>query len=302
MILSRIRNTISGYAITLMAFFIDFISLYFISQIIGDIYNHEVRLNIIYLFIACVISRMFFIPLLKFVALLIFYSHKKNINLVLIKNIFSKKRLNLLSEKEIAQKKEIIINSSELAVVNFDIPLSNIVGEIMLSALVLFFLIYYGFLHEFIEYWYLFLLFGLFFILIIYLSRKFGKNNIVLMKDKISKVDNIFKNLTNLSYSSNLSSVSNYYLEIEKKYNLNSTKFISLNLMNSFFLETIIYTFLFIIITKGVNIDNSSIIENSLISIPFIIRLAPAFTRTMAFVTQLSYGYVAVKNLENYDH
>lgn len=302
MILSRIRNTLSGYTITLLAFFIDFISLYFISQIIGDIYNHEVHLNIIYLFIACVISRMFLIPLLKFAALLIFYNHKKNINLVLIKNILSKKRLNLLSEKEIAQKKEIIINSSELAVVNFDIPLSNIVGEIILSTLVLFFLFYFGFLNEFIEYWYLFLLFALFFVLIVYLSRKFGKMNITFMKNKISKVENIFKNLTNLSYSSDFSSISNYYLEIEKKHNLNSTKFISLNLMNNFFLETLIYTLLFIIVTKGVNIENSTIIENSLISIPFIIRLAPAFTRTMAFVTQLSYGYVAVKNLDNYDH
>lgn len=302
MILSRIRNTLSGYTITLLAFFIDFISLYFISQIIGDIYNHEVHINIIYLFIACVISRMFLIPLLKFTALFIFYNHKKNINLALIKNILSKKRLNLLSEKEIAQKKEIIINSSELAVVNFDIPLSNIVGEIILSALVLFFLFYYGFHNEFIEYWYLFLLFALFFVLIIYLSRKFGKMNITFMKNKISKVENIFKNLTNLSYSSDFSSISNYYLEIEKKHNLNSTKFISLNLMNNFFLETLIYSLLFIIVTKGVNIENSTIIENSLISIPFIIRLAPAFTRTMAFVTQLSYGYVAVKNLDNYDH
>ena len=302
MILSRIRTTFYGYIITLFAFFIDFISLYFISQIIGDIYNHEVNLNIIYLFTFCIISRIFLIPILKFTALFVFYNQKKNINLVLIKNIFIKKRLNLLSEKEIAQKKEIIINSSELAVVNFDIPLSNIVGEIILSALVLFFLFYYGFLNEFLEYWYLFLLFGLFFILIINLSRKFGKTNIVLMKNKISKVENIFKNLTNLSYSSDFNRVSDYYLDIEKKHNFNSTKFISLNLMNNFFLEAVIYTLLFIIVTKGVNIENSSIIENSLISLPFLIRLAPAFTRTMAFVTQLSYGYVAVKNLYNYDN
>lgn len=302
MIFTRFKNTFGGYIITFFAFTVDFITLYFLSDILNSVYNEIISKKIILIFLICIFLRLFLIPLLKFVSLIIFFQHKKKLNETFLLNIIKKKRDNKLTEKEISKNKEILLNSSDLAVVNFDIPLSNIIGEIFIAIMAVVFIVYYGLITEFLEFYYLIFFFGLVFSIIIFLSRKYGKKNIDFMKNKISKIENIFKNLTNFSYSSSSDYLKKYFLDIETKHNLNTSKFITLNLTNNFFLESIIYTFLFIVVTQGIVIDNSSIIERSLVSLPFLVRLAPAFTRTMAYLTQLSYGYTALQNLYSNDN
>ena len=106
MIISRIQSTIFGYIITLISFCLDFFSLYFISQVLSNVYSNNINSTIIYLFIGCIAIRTLLIPNLKFMALLIFYDYKKKNNLELIQNILNKD-LIYYPKKRLHKKKKL---------------------------------------------------------------------------------------------------------------------------------------------------------------------------------------------------
>ena len=232
----------------------------------------------------------------------IFIKKIKDENLILNQFIDNRIRdFNCDENNSINSFKEKLINSSNLAVINFDIPIISIFAEVIFSLGGIVLLIKLFGIKLF--------LFNLpvFTILIVfsrYISRKLKNLGIKILEvteNRLNSIDNISEiaiELSTLKYKNNLRE---YFYKVNKPFNeilkkqIIFTNFLQINTESSAFI--IILVSLVCII---VNVTETSL-SNTATSLAILARMVPSFTRSIAFITQLQFGAPCVKRLSNID-
>tara|TARA_Y100001933_G_C19005815_1_gene566601 strand:- start:3255 stop:4100 length:846 start_codon:yes stop_codon:yes gene_type:complete len=249
------------------------------------------------------------ILLISFRTIIVFLLRKYS-----LKNIFSKKikdennildhfinnRINEFNNdnnKSLNEFKEKLINSCNLAVINFDIPIISIFAEIIFSIGGIFILLrIFG---------YKLLLFNLpaFLILSIfsrYISRKLkdlGKLILDLTEKRLNIIDNISEiaiEVSTLKYNEYLNK---YFYKLNKPYNEILRKQIIYSNMLQISTESTAFIIILIsLICLITNVTQTSL-ANSATSLAVLTRMVPSFTRTIAFITQLQFGVPCIRRL-----
>ncbi len=252
---------------------------------------------------------MLCILLISFRTIIVFLLRKYS-----LKNIFSKKvkdENNILDQfinnrvnefnndnnKSLNEFKEKLINSCNLAVINFDIPIISIFAEIIFSIGGIFLLLrIFG---------YKLLLFNLpaFLILSIfsrYISRKLknlGKLILDLTEKRLNIIDNISEiaiEVSTLKYNENLNK---YFYKLNKPYNdILRKQIIYSNMLQISTESTAFIIILISLVCLITNVTQTSL-ANSATSLAVLTRMVPSFTRTIAFITQLQFGLPCIRRL-----
>ncbi len=281
---------------------LDIFLLMSISSIFQEISSDNFSGDLSLFIILCIL-------LISFRTIIVFLLRKYS-----LKNIFSKKikdennildhfinnRINEFNNdnnKSLNEFKEKLINSCNLAVINFDIPIISIFAEIIFSIGGIFILLrIFG---------YKLLLFNLpaFLILSIfsrYISRKLkdlGKLILDLTEKRLNIIDNISEiaiEVSTLKYNEYLNK---YFYKLNKPYNEILRKQIIYSNMLQISTESTAFIIILIsLICLITNVTQTSL-ANSATSLAVLTRMVPSFTRTIAFITQLQFGVPCIRRL-----
>ena len=225
------------------------------------------------------------------------FSKKLKDEVALVKN-FIQRRVDLDSNnKEVKQFKEKIINSSNLAVINFDIPFFSIVAELIFAFGGIFILLnIFG-----IE----LLLFNLplFIILIIsskYVSRKLKKLGTKILnysEIRLNTIDNISEIAIELSALKYPDQLVNYFLKINSPFNKTLSKQTIISNMTQIYTESAAFVIILICIVSLITNITEANLANTATSLIVLSRLVPSFTRAVCFITQLQFGVPCIREL-----
>ena len=293
-----IKSSIIAYS---FASFLDILLILKISSIFEYITQAPLEKNLFFYIFQCflyiVLRTMFVFILKRFTFNQIFYKKLKD-----EKNIVENYIKNKVRESEnynLNEFKEKLINSSNLAAINFDIPVCSIVAESIfaLGGIMILFNIF-GLR--------LFLFNFPVVILLIIISKVVSKklnnlgNKILQITEKrLNAIDNVSEVAFELSYLNIPNKLIDYFTKINNPYNkILSNQITSTNLMQIITESVAFIIILLSLISLITNISQTSL-ANSATSLVVLSRIVPSFTRTISFVTQLQFGVPCVKRLSN---
>ena len=284
-----------GFSSLLDIFIILRISSIF-DEISQEKFMENITSKVLICFLLITLRTIFVFLLRKYSFKNIFEKKVKDENFILnkfvngrIKNENNAKSLNSFKEK--------LINSCNLAVINFDIPIVSIFAEIIFAiggVLILFKI--FG-----IE---LFLInLPVFTILILFsrfISKKLknlGRTIIDLTEKRLNIIDNISEIAMEVFISDNSINLKKYFNKLNKPYN----KVLGQQIIFSNILQITTESTAFIIILVSLiclltNIAQTSL-ANAATSLAVLSRMVPSFTRSIAFITQLQFGIPCVIRL-----
>ena len=293
-----IRSSIIAYS---FASFLDIFIIFSISKIFSIISSINFNGNI-YLFIfltfVLIIIRTISVHLLRSFSFTKIFNKKLNYEKRFVEHFIETRiRSENNNEKDISMFKEKLINSSNLATINFDIPVFSIVAE-LIFALGGFFILLRIFGINL-----LLLNLPVFIILVIsskFVSKKLsilGKRILDFTDRRINSIDNISEisiELSALKYSDDLS---NYFNMVNKPYNsILSKQIITSNMMQIYTESAAFLIILISLISLITNLTETSL-ANTATSLVVLSRMVPSFTRSISFITQLQFGVPSVKRL-----
>lgn len=299
-----IRQSIAAYS---LASFLDIIIILIISKIFSKITSYDFNGNIyLYVFssLVLIIFRTISVFLLRKFSFGRIFKKKLIFEKIFVEQfIESRIKRGNHNEKDIRIFKEKLINSSNLAAINFDIPIFSIVAELIFSIGGIFILLRIFGLNL------LLLNLPVLVILIIFsrfVSRKLSSlgTKILDFTDKrINTIDNLSEIAIELSALKNASNLIDYFSKINKPYNLVlSQQVISSNMMQIFTESGAFLIILISLICIIANLSETSL-ANTATSLAVLSRMVPSFTRSISFITQLQFGVPSVKRLSQiYDY
>ena len=293
-----IRNSIFAYS---SASLFDIFIILKISSIFVSITSEDFEGDIfrsVFLAIILVFVRTFIVFYLrKYAFREVFYKKlidEKNLVRNFIKFRF-KQKIN--SNKELKIFKEKIINSSNLAVVNFDIPFFSIIAELIFAFGGIFILLkIFGFK---------LLAFNLpiFFILIFfskYVSRKLkilGNKILNFTEKRINAIDNISEIALELSMLENQSPLLDYFTKVNKPFNQILSQQTIISNMTQIYTESSAFIIILICLISLITNITEADLANTATSLIVLSRLVPSFTRSVCFITQLQFGIPCIREL-----
>ena len=292
------RQSIAAYC---FASFLDLFIILIISKIFSEITSYKFDGNI-YIYILStfilIIFRTASIFLLRKFSFSMIFKKKLSLEKIYVENFIDARiRRGNCNEEDLRVFKEKLINSSNLATVNFDIPIFSLVAELIFALGGIFILL------NIFGVKLLLLNLPIFVILIIFsrfVSRKLsslGKRILDLTDKRINTIDNLTEiaiEISALNYSKNLL---DYFSKVNKPYNfILSNQVVTSNMMQIF---TESGAFLIILISLVCIITNLSetSLANTATSLAVLSRMVPSFTRSISFITQLQFGVPSVKRL-----
>lgn len=230
---------------------------------------------------------------------------KKSLDEFEIVKAFIKRRSRTLPDKEnklIAQFKESVINSTQLATVNFDIPMASLIGELLFAFGGVLMLIYSVGIDLIIAIAPIILILMLFLKTVANRMKSFGAEVLKITEDRLARIDNIAEASLELCVSSGQQAAANYFnvpndqLNSLIKRQLTLSSSIQLVVESASFI--IILLCLVLIALKATTLT----MGGAAASLAVLARMVPTITRSIASVTQLHYGIPAVINLYAYKH
>jgi len=294
-----IKKSIFLYSI---ASFIDIYMIINISSIFSkmskDDFSENLSLNIFYCLLIIFFRTIFVFLLRKFSLNYIFNKKKKDENYIV--NKFIDSRIDYINEensKSLNSFKEKLINSCNLAVINFDIPIITIFSELLFAIGGVFILLKIFGIGLFLLNIPIFL-----FIIVFssYISRKLkslGNKIIYLTENRLNSIDNISEialEVSTLNFNENLNK---YFSKLNNQYNNTlSSQIIYSNILQISTESTAFIVILISLTCLIMNVTQTSF-ANTATSLAVLSRMVPSFTRTIAFVTQLQFGVPCVKRL-----
>jgi hypothetical protein len=229
--------------------------------------------------------------------------YKKNIaENKIIENYVSNAHANFTSEtKKIGLVKEKILNSSQIAYVNFDLPILSLLSELTIAIGSLFILM--NLLSLKLVFLTTITLIPIVF-LIRYLSKKlklFGFQMIQLADERIRKLDNVIESSYELNISNNLN-YKEYFNQTNHMFNSIIARQTSTNIGIQIIFETFSFILIGMIIIYSVFGSNPEFnIINTTSALAVLLRAIPTITRTVASITQLNYGIPAIIQINEYE-
>ena len=212
-------------------------------------------------------------------------------------NILKTESKILLMKNDLNLFKEKLVNSSNLAAVNFDIPVASIISELIFATGGIIILLRIFGLKLF--------LFNLpvFFILIIFskfVSRKLnnlGKSILKYTEKRLNAIDNVSVLAIELSAMADSRNLVNYFEKVNQPFNKILSKQIITSNMMQIYTESASFIIILISLISLISGIASTSLANSATSLAVLSRMVPSFTRSISFMTQLQFGIPSVVRL-----
>ncbi len=293
-----IKKSIITYS---LASFFDIFIILFISDIFNKLTTGSSSTNIFYNVMVCmafIAFRTILVFLLrKYAFSRIFYKKIRDEKL-LVDNFIKKRINNILNiENDLNLFKEKLVNSSNLSVVNFDIPIVVVFSELIFAIGGIIILLKIFGLRL--------LLFNLpIFILLLFFSKFvskklniLGKNFLNYTEKRINSIDNVSEIALELSALNRTENLLGYFQKVNEPFNkILNEQIITSNMMQIFTESSSFIIILISLICLVTNITETSL-ANTATSLAVLSRLVPSFTRSVSFITQLQFGLPSVKRL-----
>jgi len=286
-----------GFSSLLDIFIILRISLIF-NQISQEKFIENITSKVFICFLLIIFRTIFVFLLRKYSLKNIFQKKIKDENFIL--NKFIQRRIkDENASKSLNSFKEKLINSCNLAVINFDIPIVSIFAEIIFALGGVFILLKIFGVELFLINLPVFIILILFSKFISNKLKDLGGIIINLTEKRLNSIDNISEIAMEVSISDNNDNLKKYFHKLNKPYNkvLMQQMFFS----NVLQITTESVAFLIILITLVcilINITQTSI-ANAATSLAVLSRMVPSFTRSIAFITQLQFGIPCIIRLSD---
>ena len=292
-----IRNSIISYSV---ASIIDIITILMISSIFDQISEIKFISNVyfyVFLTFLLIIFRTTSVFLLRRISFNIIFKKKIHKEKIIVEQYIANRSKNSSDENDLNLFKEKLVNSSNLAAVNFDIPVASIISELIFTlGGIIILLRIFGFK---------LFLFNLpvFFVLIIFskfVSRKLntlGKSILKYTEKRLNSIDNVSElaiELSALAYSRNLV---NYFENVNQPFNKILSKQIITSNMMQIYTESASFIIILLSLISLVSGISSTSLANSATSLAVLSRMVPSFTRSISFITQLQFGVPSVVRL-----
>lgn len=292
-----IKNSIFAYS---LASFLDIFIILKISDIFNKITEEILDISLYFEVFICIffiISRTIFVTLLRKYAFNKIFHKKTQDEKYLVREFIIRRTKEFNNTDDLNLFKEKLINSTNLAAVNFDIPIISIVSELIFAIGGLF-ILFNIFGKELLVYNLPML------ILLIFSSRviskklnNLGKNFLKYTEKRLNSIDNtseIAIELSALNYPENLL---NYFAKVNKPFNnILNQQIITSNMMQ-IFTESVSFIIILISLICLVTEITDTSLANTATSLALLSRMVPSFTRSISFITQLQFGVPAVKRL-----
>lgn len=299
-----IRNSIISYS---FASFLDIILILIISSIFKKIIEISFYSEVYFFVIQClilVLLRTIFVFLLRKYSFRKIFDKKLKDEEFLVRNFIEERIYYLDDNNKLNLFKEKLINSCNLAAVNFDIPITSICAELIFAIGGIFIL---------------FKIFGvglflynlpILTILVIaskFLSKKLHKLGIIIINStekRLNSIDNISEISFEVSSMKESSKLVDYFSKINNPYNKILSQQIITSNMTQIFTESSAFIIILITLVAIILNTSSMSLTNSATSLAILSRMIPSFTRSIAFFTQLQFGVPCVRRLsklENFD-
>ena len=292
-----IRGSIYAYS---LSSFIDIILILLISEIFRKITDISFDGSIYLLILQCllfIIIRTFFVFCLRRYSFNKIF-RKKFKDEELISKEFIDNRINDLGKQnDVDLFKEKLINSCNLAAVNFDIPVASICAEIIfaLGGLIILLKIF-GFKIFFYNLPVLILLLVCS-KLISNKLRKLGSIILISTEKRLKSIDNVSEISYEISALNQSSKLVDYFSMINNPHNKIMSQQIITSNMNQIYTESSAFIMILTsLVFINLNIAETSL-TNSVTSLAILSRMIPSFTRSIAFITQLQFGSPCVRRL-----
>ena len=292
-----IKNSIIAYS---LASLIDIFIILKISSVFSFITSDNFEGSIIQsisISLILVLTRTIVVFTFKKYAFHEVFSKKLRDVILLVKN-FIKLRVNQdVNNNEVKLFKEKIINSSNLAAINFDIPFFSIVAELIFAFGGIFILLnIFG-----IE----FLLFNLPYFIILIISSKYVSKKLKRLGTKIlnyseirlNTIDNISEIAIELSALNYPNKLVDYFLKINSTFNKTLSKQTIISNMTQIYTESAAFVIILICLLSLITKVTEANLANTATSLIVLSRLVPSFTRAVCFITQLQFGVPCVREL-----
>ena len=299
-----IRDSIISYS---FASFLDIILILIISSIFKKIIEISFYSEVYFFVIQClilVLLRTIFVFLLRKYSFRKIFDKKLKDEEFLVRNFIEERIYYLDDNNNLNLFKEKLINSCNLAAVNFDIPITSICAELIFAIGGIFIL---------------FKIFGvglflynlpILTILVItskFLSKKLHKLGIIIINStekRLNSIDNISEISFEVSSIKESSKLVDYFSKINNPYNKILSQQIITSNMTQIFTESSAFIIILITLVAIILNTSSMSLTNSATSLAILSRMIPSFTRSIAFFTQLQFGVPCVRRLsklENFD-
>ena len=290
-LLNRIFKQRKGHFFSLIAYAADISAVIMVSLVLSNNIGEKYELKKLILFIILIIAlRLVALLFFKRLSYRCFYTEKSNYN----KNLIINSLVTFQNNKEIDidDIREQVVYSSEIAIINFDIPISLIIGEMIVFLTAIIYLNQMVALNDFL----LLVALALFVIagIYIYIVRrvsKLGKAQIKYQEIKLSWLSNILNSRLNLAFNNSFKYISERHLLNETFCNNVNTDFMILNQLTTLLVELML-------LVGAISVLLSAQDVGILLSAsPIIARLAPSVSKIASYISQLAFGIQAVRKI-----
>ena len=291
------RNSIILYS---LASALDIITILMISSIFERISEIKFMSNVyfyVFLTFLLIIFRTTAVFLLRKFSFNIIFKNKLQNEKIIVEQYIENRTKNSSDENDLNLFKEKLVNSSNLAAVNFDIPVSSIISELLFtSGGVIILLRIFG-LKLF--------LFNLpvFFMLIIFskfVSRKLnilGNSILKYTEKRLNAIDNVSVLAIELSAMADSRNLVNYFEKVNQPFNKILSKQIITSNMMQIYTESAAFIIILLSLISLISGISSTSLANSATSLAVLSRMVPSFTRSISFIAQLQFGVPSVVRL-----
>ena len=295
--LKRIYRSIITFIITSL---IDIYVITFISKIFNAIISASNITNLvikIIMILILVVVRTISIYLLKKYSFNLIFKKKNKDELQIINHFIIHRVSNFRDNQALESLKESLINSSNLAAVNFDLPICSIISELIFAAGGLIIMIRLLGLDIILFNFPIFIFLLVFSKLISGKLKTIGNNIVNFTEKRLTTIDNISENSYELSVLKTNKKATYYFNKINYPYNktLGSHLIIS-SAMQLLTESTSFVVILISLISIKFNLLGTDIVSTATV-LAVLSRMVPSITRTIASITQLQYGIPCVKKL-----
>ena len=292
-----IRNSIVSYS---LASTFDIITILIISSIFDRISEIKSISNVysyVFLTILLIIFRTTLVFLLRKISFNIIFKQKFQKEKIIVEQYIENRSKNSSDENDLNLFKEKLVNSSNLAAVNFDIPVASLISELIFALGGIIILLRIFGLRLF--------LFNLpvFFVLIIFskfVSKKLnnlGKSILKYTEKRLNSIDNVSELAIELSALADSRNLVNYFEKVNQPFNKILSKQIITSNMMQIYTESASFIIILLSLISLISGISSTSLANSATSLAVLSRMVPSFTRSISFITQLQFGVPSVVRL-----
>ena len=278
-------------------FIISYISTKF-TQIINSRSNQEL-FTVVLITGLLIFIRTILVYFLKKKSFFMIFKKKNTDESKIINQFINTRVFDYKNNDSIEIFKESLINSSNLAAINFDLPICSILAEIVFAIGGIFIILNLLGIKIVLLNMPIFILLLIFSKFISDNLRKMGRKIINLTEKRLTNIDNISENSYDLSINKLNTSAKSYFNKLNLPFNQSLSSHLSLSSAMQLLTESSsLLVILVTIVSIKYKLLGTDIIATATV-LAVLSRMVPSITRTISSITQLQYGIPCIKKLHS---